>query len=305
MEWLKAVPLLSHLLLVESEGMAFLDALPILQNGIVASLLVALVSAFLGVYVILKRMVFVSAALSQISSLGVAVAFLIAGWLGHHAGEVRPGLQSGPAITSLLFACAAASFLARHMRERKITRESLLGIGYALPAGLMLLILDALRAEAHAIENILFGNTVFVPSAHLLVLVLTTVVVMLIHLLLYKEFVFVALDPETAKASGLRTGLLNQLLFLTIALTISISTMSIGALPVFAFMVIPASAALLLTDHLKTAFALSIGFGASAALGGFYLSFVCSLPTGPTMLSVAAVFLLPGVARLALRRRAD
>jgi zinc transport system permease protein len=282
--------------------MAFLDALPILQNGIVASLLVALLSAFLGVYVILKRMVFVSAALSQISSLGVAVAFLITSLLGHHAGEVRSGFLSGPGLTALLFACCAAGLLARQMTEKKITRESILGIGYILPAGLILLILDALRAEAHEIENILFGNTVFVPSEQLLVLALTTVLVMLVHLLLYREFIFISLDPETAQASGLKTGLLNQLLFLTIALTISVSIMSVGALPVFAFMVIPASAALLLTNHLKSAFLLSVGFGVSAAVVGFYLSFLFSLPTGPTMLSTAALFLLPGVAKLAIAR---
>jgi ABC-type Mn2+/Zn2+ transport system permease subunit len=125
---------------------------------------------------------------------------------------------------------------------------------------------------------------------------------MLVHLLLYKEFIFISLDPETAKASGLKTALLNQLLFLSIALTISVASMSVGALPVFAFMVIPSSAALLLTDHLKNAFLLSVGFGVSAALVGFYLSFVFSLPTGPTMLSTAALFLMPGVVKFAIAR---
>src|SRR6266481_7420050 len=94
MDFVQSVPLLSSLFLVERNGMTFLDALPILQNGILAGLLVALVSAFLGVYVILKRIVFVSAAISQISSLGVACAFLVAALLGHHASEVRSDRKS-------------------------------------------------------------------------------------------------------------------------------------------------------------------------------------------------------------------
>ena len=102
--------------------MTFLDALPILQNGILAGLLVALVSAFLGVYVILKRIVFVSAAISQISSLGVACAFLVAALLGHHASEVKsPVERSG--LTSVVFACLAALILARQVSEKRITRE--------------------------------------------------------------------------------------------------------------------------------------------------------------------------------------
>ncbi len=302
MEFVKSIPLLSHIFLAESNGMTFLDALPLLRNGIAACLLVALLSALLGVYVVLKRIVFVSAALSQISSLGVAVAFLSASLLGRHLDVVKSGFVSGPGLASIVFACLASSLLARQVQERKITRESILGIGYAVPAGLILLILDALRAEAHEIENILFGNAVFVPSEQLLFLTFSAILVILVHLLFYKEFVFISVDPETAKASGLNAGGLNQLLLVTIAFTISVSSMSVGALPVFSFMVIPSSAALMLTDHLKTAFGLSVGFGVSAALVGFYLSFVFSIPTGPAMLSTAALFLIPGAVKTFTRR---
>jgi zinc transport system permease protein len=298
----KSIPVLSSLLLVERNGMTFLDALPLLQNGILAGALVALVSAFLGVYVILKRIVFVSAAISQISSLGVACAFLALGLFGHQASEVKSRFLSGPGATAVVFACAAAIVLARQVSEKRITRESILGIGYLLPAGLTLLILDALSAEAHAIEDILFGNSVFVSVEQLRVQAVTAAAVLLIHVLLYKEFVFVSLDPETATAAGLRTRRFNLILLLTIAFTIAVSTMSIGALPVFAFLVIPASAALTLTERLGNAFALSVVFGVAAALVGFYLSFVFSLPTGPTMLTTAGLFLLPGAAKAALQR---
>jgi ABC-type Mn2+/Zn2+ transport system permease subunit len=302
MDFVRSIPLLSSLLLVERNGMTFLDALPILQNGILAGLLVALVSAFLGVYVILKRIVFVSAAISQISSLGVACAFLVATLLGHHASEVKSQFLSGPGLTSVVFACLAALFLARQVSEKRITRESILGIGYVLPAGLTLVVLDLLSAEAHAIEDILFGNSVFVSVEQLRVQAVTAVVVLLIHLLLYKEFIFTSLDPETATACGMRTRLFNRILLLTIAFTIAVSIMSIGALPVFAFMVIPASGALTLTERLGPAFFLSVAFGVSAALVGFYLSFVFSLPTGPVMLATAGLFLIPGGARTLLHR---
>lgn len=198
MELLKAIPILSHLLLAESRGMTFLEALPILKNGILASLLTALVCSFLGVFIILKRIVFVSAALTQISSLGIALALLLMGLRGSSA---EMGIL--PGLASLLFACLAASLLAIHTGERRITRESLLGIGYILPAGLTLLILDRVTTHPGLIEDILFGNAVFVAPRQLLVLGLTSVVIFMIHGLFHKEFVFTSFDPETAKASGL------------------------------------------------------------------------------------------------------
>ncbi len=289
MEWLKGIPLLSDLLLAENAGMSFLEAIPILRNGILACLLTALMCAFLGVYVILKRIVFASAALAQISALGVAFSFLVGTLLGQDLPEevhhVRP----------ILFSVLAAGFLAIQTKERKITRESLLGIGYIVPAGLVLLILDKISSETREIENILFGNTVFVPTWQVLLLLVTAVVVLAIHLTFHKEFIFVAFDPDSARAAGLRTALLNQVSFMTIGVTISISISTIGALPVFGFIVIPAAGALMLTNRLKTAFFLSVLFGGLSAFSGFYLSFLYSLPTGPAMLGTAALFLIPGI----------
>jgi zinc transport system permease protein len=294
MEILKSIPILSQILLAENAGMTFLEAIPILKNGILACLLTAAISAFLGIYVIVRRMVFVSAALSQVSALGVASAFLIGSLLGVDLGE---GVHHA---MPLIFSGLVAGFLAVQTSEKRVTRESLLGIGYVLPAGLVLLVLDKIAGETHEIDNILFGNTVFVPTGLLFFLLLTIVVVLAIQLLFYKEFIFVAFDPDSARAGGLRTVFYNQIFFLTIAITISVSINAVGALPVFGFMVMPAAAALMLSDHIKKAFMLSVAFGVVSALVGFYLSFLYSLPTGPAMLVMCGLCLIPGVVRRVL-----
>lgn len=303
---LESVPIIEKLLLAENGGMTFWEALPILQSGIIASIMVSLLAGYLGIYVILKRIVFVSAALSQISSLGIAFFFLGSALMGSSASagslHDQAGILNGPLLSSLFFGCVTASVLAVQVGEKKLTRESILGIGYALPAGLVFLILDKLAAETHDIENILFGNVIFVPERHLVLLAGTLVVVFTIHLLLYKRFVYISFDPETAQATGSNVRLLNQLLFVTLAFTISVSIAAIGALPVFAFLVIPAASALMLTDRLKIAFSLSIVFGVLSAAIGFYLSFVYSLPTGPAMLGAAGFFLIPGILKRGLGR---
>lgn len=304
---LESLPIIGKLLLAENGGMTFWEALPILQSGVVASIMVALLAGYLGIYVILKRIVFVSAALSQISSLGIAFFFLGSALLGSGAASAgllpaEEGIVNGPLLSSLFFGCVTASILAVQVGEKKLTRESILGIGYALPAGLVFLILDKLAAETHDIENILFGNVIFVPERHLWLLAGTLIGVFAIHLLLYKRFVYISFDPETAQATGSNVRLLNQLLFVTLAFTISVSIAAIGALPVFSFLVIPAASALMLTDRLKIAFSLSMIFGVLSAAIGFYLSFVYSLPTGPAMLGAAGFFLIPGILKRGLGR---
>ncbi len=299
MEYLLHIPLIKDILLAESNGMTFWEALPILRNGILACMVAAILSSYLGVYVILRRIVFVSAALSQISSLGIALSFLISnrlagsgGFSGHGESESFFTFQGG---MSLIFACIAAGLIALQLQERRLTRESILGILYTVPAGLVLLILDRTAKDAHEIENVLFGNAVFVSTSQLLFLILISLVVLFLHGLFYKQFIFTAFDADTARAAGLKTRRFNQLLFLTLAVAISISISSIGALPVFAFMILPSASALLITHRLRTAFAVAVVFGFGSALVGFYLSFLFSLPTGPTMLAIAALCLMPGL----------
>ena len=86
------------------------------------------------------------------------------------------------------------------------------------------------------------------------------------------------------------------------AVVISAATRAIGALPVFAFTVIPAAAALLITERLNRTALLAVSFGACAAVAGYYASWVYQLPTGACMVCVAALFLVPGLIRLGLRR---
>jgi zinc transport system permease protein len=274
--------------------MSVWEALPILQNGILACVVAALVCSFLGVYVVLKRVVFVTAALSQVSSLGIAGAIFIGAATGLSTDPDRVS-AFWPLVSAMAVSCGAAAMLALQHAERRLTRESLLGIWYVVPSGAALLLLDRIGSATHDVDNLLFGNTVFVSTGQLLLLAAIATGVLVVHAVLYKEFIFVAFDHETAKASGMKTGVFNQILFASIAVTIAVTISSIGALPVFAFMVLPAVAALLLTQHLRQTFALAVMIGLASALVGFYASFRWSLPTGPSMIIVASAFLVPGV----------
>ncbi len=278
--------------------MSFWEALPILQNGILATLIVALICSYLGVFVVLKRMVFMTAALSQVSTLGVTIALPIQAWLWgsvsiHTQQEQSVYAAAFPTVVAILFACVAASLMAQQYTEKKLTRESLLGIAYVIPAALAMLILDATGGSVHDINNLLFGNTVFVPTAHLILLVIVATIVSIINIVLYKEFVFISFDPETAKAFGIKTMMLTQILFYSLAMMISVAISTIGVLPVFSFMIIPAAAALMLGKTLKQTFVIATLFGVISAAIGYYLSFEFSLPTGPTIIATASLLFLP------------
>jgi zinc transport system permease protein len=142
---------------------------------------------------------------------------------------------------------------------------------------------------------------VTVPRSQIYALAGAGAAAVLAHVLFFKELLFVSYDPETAVVQGVGVTRYEILLNLIIAIVISVATRAVGALPVFAFTVVPAAAALMLTENIRATMPLSIAFGVVAAAVGYYVSWVEQLPTGATMVVVASVFLLPGLLRLAKR----
>src|SRR5947209_9207513 len=209
-------------------------------------------------------MVFVSAALSEISGVGVATAFYVGAVLGidPHAHATIPLLLE-PTWFALVFACAAAALFSLRPGHRKLASETIVGLGYIIASALVLAILNSPRIaqEAHAVGDILFGNAVTVPRSQIHALLAASLAVVAAHLLFFKELLFVSYDLETAVVQGVGVFRYELLLNLATAVVISVATRAVGALPVFAFSVIPAAAALMIVDRMPPAIALSIVIG--------------------------------------------
>src|SRR5204862_2056279 len=124
--------------------------------------------------------------------------------------------------------------------------------------------------EAHAVGDILFGNAVTVPRSQIWALLAASLAVVAVHALFFKELLFVSYDPETAVVQGVGVFRYELLLNLATAVVISVATRAVGALPVFAFSVIPAAAALMMTDRIGLPIALSVSFGVVSAAVGSY-----------------------------------
>jgi ABC-type Mn2+/Zn2+ transport system permease subunit len=272
------------------------------RDPLAVAVIAAALCAFVGVYIVLKRIVFVSAALSQMSGVGVALAFLLAAIMGVDPHQAPIYLH--PLWYSFAFSAVGAMLFSFNLGHRRISGDTTVGVGYLVAAASTLLVLNSPRVmqEAHEVNDLLYGNAVAVPPAQLWIMSTTLVVVGLIHAVFSKEFVFVSFDPEMARTLGLPTRRWSLLLFLTFAVAISASTRAIGALPVFAFMVIPPATGLLLAGRMWSVFAVSVVLAVLSAIIGYWISFRWSLPTGASMVVVAALFFIPAALRLLTKK---
>ena len=267
----------------------FLSAREIWEVPLTASVLAGALLGALGVFVVLRRTVFVSAALTQLSTVGLVVALLV---------EESVRMQSEHTTVQLVVAIAfsvVGALVLGTFRSRRLPAEAAVGGVWVAASALVVIGLSRLFAhEAHDLGGIVFGNAVAVPGADLAVIAVVAIACAVVHALFAKELAFVSFDSETARSLGMNVSLWDAVLFLTIGLAIPVTARALGALPVFAFLTLPASAALLVRARFRAAFAVAALLGIVAAGGGYVLSWLWELPTGATMVALAGILLVPG-----------
>jgi zinc transport system permease protein len=261
---------------------------------------------FIGVHVVLRRMVFASSAIAQAAALGVALSFWISGVIdpiAHSAGHTAtPGEHPTPSwlFEPTLWAMAASLlatlvFVLDPVRLH-LTRESLLGLVFLASSSGAVMIGDRISQEAHDLGAILFGSAVVVARVDLYLVAGAAVVLLSAHLLLWRALLFVGYDPMAARVQGLPVRALDVFLFVSVGLAVALSTRALGALPVFGFSVLPAMAALALTARIGLVFGLATVLGAVSGVGGYAVSFRAELPVGATQTATAALLLLAALA---------
>lgn len=285
---------------------AFFANWSIFRDAVCAGTLAGALLGFLGVQIVLRRMVFASSAIAQAAALGVALSFWVPAFLdptGHAASHASdPTAHIVPLVYEpVLWALAASliatlAFIANPVRLH-LTRESVLGVVFLLGGAGTVLVGDRIKQESNDLAAILFGSAVVVQRTDLVLIAAATLVLVGIHVWRMRALVFAAYDPVGARVQGLPVGALNTFVFVAVGVAVALCTRALGALPVFAFSVLPAMAALTLTHRLPWVFALAALLGALSGGGGYLVSFRGDLPVGATQTAVTLTLFLLALAR--------
>ncbi|MCC6749883.1 MAG: metal ABC transporter permease [Deltaproteobacteria bacterium] len=263
----------------------FIAGLPVLLDPILCAAAAGLVLGLIGVYVVLRRMVFVSAAITHAAGLGVALSFYVQIHLGL-------GALAHPVVGAFVCGILATLLLLRDPARLRLTRESLLGLVFIGAAGATLLVGSRISQESHDINAILFGSAVLVSAADLYTTLVVGGIVLAGHLWLRRAFVYVSFDKESARVHQLPVRTLETALLVSVGLMVSVTTRALGAMPVFAFNVLPAMGALALCRRVETAFVAAGLFGLLSGAAGYVASYFFRLPVGASQTVTAALLAL-------------
>ena len=280
----------------------------LLRNSIYTSVLVGLACPLVGVFLVVRRLVFMGVALPQISSTGVAIALSLPMWFGfkltEHSSHSAHTLAFIGSVTFSLSAILLLAFLERRGRGQP---EGRLGTAYVVASALSILLLAKNPYGEIGWLDMMKGEVITISNSDLILTAATFALVVAILGLFHKELLLVSFDRETAIIMRKKVVFWDVVLYVLIGLTVSMAVLSVGPLIAFGFLLIPALTAHLFARNMHQFTIMASLIGGVVAFLGFLIAYTWDLPVGPTDVVLLGVLYAIAwiVAAIVISRRSE
>ncbi len=266
----------------------------LLHHALYGSVVVGFVCPLVGVYFVLRRLIFWGVALPEVSAAGIAFAFMLQGFglmsfAGGESGERHLAI-----LGAVVFTVAAIAALTWLEQRGPGLSEGRVGVLYALSAAAAILFVAWNAQGETEMLSLLKGEIVTISEGDFHAMLDILIGVCAAMFLFQREFLLVSYDRDMAVTLGRSVAFWDGLLYLLVGITISLGVMTVGPLVIFGLLVVPPMIALPWARGMRSLSVLSSLSGGLASFGGFYFSYRFDLPLGP--LIVVALCGLYGVA---------
>ncbi len=248
-----------------------------MQRGLLASIIVGVLCAVMGTYVVLRGMAFLGDAMAHAILPGVAIAYIL-----------RGDLLVGAGIAAVVVALSIGFF----SKQGTIREDTAIGILFAAALSLGVALISSMQTYAVDLSHILFGDVLGVSPSDLWLIGGLSLAILLTVGLFYKQFLVISFDPVLAATLRLPAELLRNLMLILLALTVVVSLQTVGVGLAAAMLVTPAATAYLLTRRLWPMMLVSAAIGALSSVIGLYVSYYWNIVSGSAIVLTATAFFL-------------
>src|SRR3954463_3375443 len=272
----------------------FQVAWEVMKWPFVACLLFPPLLVYLGLHVVKREVIFVDLALAQVATLGTCVSLL----MGNHFDD-RITFWISLGVT---FIGAAFFSWTRGTEKTAVPQEAIIGITFVVAAAGVLLLLSRVAGGKEELENLLTGDILNVTKGEVGQRALVFLLLGGFYAAFHRRFVMISSDPQQAYASGVRVRLWDFLFYAAFALVVVSFVRLGGVLLTFAYLIVPAVCATILSGEWRNRLIIGWAIAAIASVAGLWASYKMDLPTGAAIV-VAAGLLLAIVGGINAARR--
>ncbi len=249
-----------------------------MQNALIAGVLASIICGIIGVYIMLKRIVFMSGGIAHASFAGIGLGYL---------------LKLNIFLSTLFFAVLSAFGIGAIKKHTKINEDSTIGILWAFGMALGIIFVGLSKGYSINLLDYLFGNIMMVSRQDIAIMAALAFAAIVFSVLLYKEYLIFIFDEEYGKVIGLPVAFLYYLLLAFVALSIVVLMKIVGIILVIALLTILPSAGRMLSNNVRNIMIISVLLSVFSVMLGLFMSYYFDLASGATIiLSASFVFAL-------------
>jgi len=256
-------------------------------NGMLITAIVAVPMALLSCFMILKGWALLGDAMSHAVFPGVVLAYILG--FPFAVGAFVAGL----------FCALATGFLQNNSR---IKQDTVMGVVFSGMFAVGLVLFTNIRSDVH-LDHVLFGHLLGVSPKDIVKTAAIAVLLTLVLVAKWRDFLLLVFDPMAARALGLRVTLLHYGLLTMISLAIVASLQAVGVILSISFLIAPGANAFLLSRRLSHMLILAVVIAVGTAFLGVYASFFIGSASAPTIVVVQALLFILIYIATVLRRQ--
>jgi zinc transport system permease protein len=249
-----------------------------IQRALVTAVLVSIVCGVVGSYVVIKRIVSLSGAISHAAFGGVGLGYF---------------LTVNPVLVAIPFSIASAMIIGGVEKKVKISADTAMGILWSVGMALGVIFINLTPGYAPDLFSYLFGDILTVSNSDLIIMLILDLIIITTVYLFRREFLSVSFDEEFSTVVGLPSLPIYMLLLALVALSVVVLMKVVGIILLIALFTIPAAISKQYTHNLTRLMILATTISIILSALGIIISYIFNLASGATIVMVlAAAFLI-------------
>lgn len=242
---------------------------PFMQRALIAGFVIAAVLAFLGIFIILRKMAFFGDGIAHASLAGIAIGILA---------------SVNPVLTAIIFSVVFALLIYFFEKRTKLSSDVVIGILFTASMALGVILINLKQGYQPELISFLFGNILAIKTSELILMIVLSVLIFAFLIAFHKKITLLTLDRESAYLSGIKVNMLEILFYIILAVSVVLGVKLLGIILVSSLLVLPASIAKLISKSFRELNILNIVFAEVIVLAGLILSYYLDWPSGATII---------------------
>lgn len=260
-----------------------------MQQALLGLLLIAPMTAAMGVQVVNFRMAFFADAISHSAFAGVALGLIFA---------------ISPIWTMPIFGLAVGLTIMAMQRRSSLSSDTVIGVVFAAVMAFGLAMVSRDRGVARDLQRFLYGDIMTIADAGIISMAVLLAIILAFQILGYNRMLYLGLNPMLAQAHRVQVAFYQYAFAGLLALVVMFSVWAVGVLLVTALLIVPAAAARNFARSAGAMFWWAMLVSPTSAAAGLIISAQdwAGTATGPTVvLCASAWYLVSHVVAMARR----